>query len=265
MYDVTGQRGGDEFLAVACGSRRDADAAAELARTEGWQEVSVTEADTELAWRCGVTDALRALFPDDVAAAIEEADAFGALVHRVRERAREYDHTPAEVLGAVDEEDRAFAGRADEPAAFLAAKVRDLPEPAAAEDAGSTEGQEETGDVLPREVAEVIDAVRTFTDTVARVGAEEFAETAGLLRKAELAWVLDRLDDVRQDVAGVLEELTDPMQRHGANISGWNETLGDLESAGDGLYQAIQGLDPEGERHGLVHLYEPTPPVSEGR
>lgn len=134
-----------------------------------------------------------------------------------------------------------------------------------AQQKGKCEMYDENTDPLPREVAEVISAVRVFTDTVARVGAEEFAEVAGRLRVAELAWVLDRLDDVRQDVAGVLEELAEPMQQRGIDDREWGEMLGDLESAGDGLYAAMQAIDPDADRHWLLNLYPLDPQASERR
>ena len=100
----------------------------------------------------------------------------------------------------------------------------------------------------PREVNEVIDAVRAFTDTVERVGAEEFGQAAAQLRKAELAWVIDRLDDVRQSVAAVLEELAEPVEQYGADVNDWHNMLCDLDSAGTGLYEAMQEIDPEYDR-----------------
>ncbi|MFC9250634.1 hypothetical protein [Amycolatopsis thailandensis] len=129
MYDVTGVRGEGEVLAVSCGSRRAAEVVAEQAEAEGWREVRVVEQDTELAWRCGVKDALRGQFPAELAKEVERADAFGAVVYRVREFAREHDLAPFEVLAAISPEDKEFTGRADDPAAFLASKVRDLPDP----------------------------------------------------------------------------------------------------------------------------------------
>ena len=69
---------------------------------------------------------------------------------------------------------------------------------------------------------EVIEAVRAFTDTVDRVGPEEFGQAAAQLRKDELAWVIDRLDDVRQSVASVLEELTEPVEQYGADVNDWH-------------------------------------------
>jgi len=138
MYDVTGKRRVDEVLAVPCGSRRTAHAVVEQAEAEGWRNVRVVEEDTEFAWRCGVRAAVRELFPADVAKQIEQAEAFGALVYQVRERARAYDHTPDEVLGAIEIKDRALTSCVDDPAEFLAAKVRDLPNPA--------EGSEQAGE-----------------------------------------------------------------------------------------------------------------------
>lgn len=103
----------------------------------------------------------------------------------------------------------------------------------------------------PREVNDVIDAVRAFTDTVERVGPEEFGQAAAQLRKAELAWVIDRLDDVRQAVATVLEELAEPVEQYGADVNDWHETLGALGAAGDGLYAAMREIDPGYDRWDL--------------
>lgn len=103
----------------------------------------------------------------------------------------------------------------------------------------------------PREVAELIEAVRAFTDTVDRIGPDELGEAAGQLRKTELAWVIDRLDDVRGSVATVLEELAEPVEQYGADVNSWHETLGALGYAGDGLYEAMQAIDPDHDRWDL--------------
>lgn len=97
----------------------------------------------------------------------------------------------------------------------------------------------------PREVNEVIEAARAFTETVERVGAEEFGQAAGQLRKAELAWVIDRLDDVRTVLASALEEMTEAVEQYGADGNNWAEVLTDVTIAGDGMYVAMQDIDPE--------------------
>lgn len=74
----------------------------------------------------GITAAVRDVFPADVAQQIEASDAFGALAYRVLQRVAATGQTPTRVLRDLDPSDRAFASRANEPAAFLAAKIRDL-------------------------------------------------------------------------------------------------------------------------------------------
>lgn len=126
MFAVIGTRGHDEHLAVPCGSYREAVEAYKQAQVEGWQGLRINKDDTEGAWAAGVRSAVREVFPRSVAGQVEEADAFGALVHRVRERAQLLDKAPCDVLRELDDNDLWFTGEADEPAAFLAAKIRDL-------------------------------------------------------------------------------------------------------------------------------------------
>ncbi|GAA3435619.1 hypothetical protein [Kutzneria kofuensis] len=70
--------------------------------------------------------ALREVFSAEFAAQVHGSDAFGALVYRIQECAAATGLSPVEVLQALDADDRAFALRAQDPAAFLAAKVREL-------------------------------------------------------------------------------------------------------------------------------------------
>lgn len=197
-----------------------------------------------------LSEALRALFPAEVAEEIEQGEAFGALAYRVRERVIEHGQAPADVLAAIDTDDREYAGRATEPAAFLAARVRDLPEPPA-----TPVDNAETSTDVPTEVTEIIRGVRAFTDAVCRVGAEEFAAAARELDRAQFAWVVDRLDDVRQSLATVFEQLASPAEEHGADMGNWDEIGADLENAGDGAYKALGEIDPAADRYGIAgHL-----------
>jgi hypothetical protein len=104
-------------------------------------------------------------------------------------------------------------------------------------------------------VRQMISAVRTFTDDVERIGAEEFAAEAAKLADAELAWVIDRLDDVRQAVGEVLEKLSEEVVQNDPSKAGtWNETLSDLENAGEGLYAVMNEIDPDSDRHWIIDL-----------
>ncbi|MFF4598129.1 hypothetical protein [Amycolatopsis sp. NPDC001319] len=67
-------------------------------------------------------DALGALFPHALHT-IARSDAYGALKHKVLRRCGETGETPADVLAEISEDDRAFAPRANDPAAFLASRV----------------------------------------------------------------------------------------------------------------------------------------------
>lgn len=192
-----------------------------------------------------IAGAIGDLFPAETARSIVKTEAFGALVYRTGQRMDLYGISAAEVLAEVDEDDREFAGQADNPAAFLARKVDDLPERAAQE-------VEAAGGNAPREVVEVIEAARTFIDAVERVGADEFGAAAATLAPAELAWTVDRLDDVRQSLGSALEFLGAPVKKHGADPGTWEETLADLSVAADGLYAAMQAIDPNADRHSIV-------------
>ncbi|MGH3755780.1 MAG: hypothetical protein ACRDRP_24470 [Pseudonocardiaceae bacterium] len=78
------------------------------------------------SWETRTAAAVRILFDVDTEL-ITGADAFGALVHYVTQYCTTHDTTPIAALTAVDPADREFARRAVDPAAFMAAKVRDLP------------------------------------------------------------------------------------------------------------------------------------------
>lgn len=73
-----------------------------------------------------VVPALNELFEPDVVDLITQSEAFGALVYRIREYCAANDDTPRALLGSLDERHLDFAPDADDPAAFLAAKIRDL-------------------------------------------------------------------------------------------------------------------------------------------
>lgn len=106
----------------------------EQPETNSVEEATVPAASSaveiEAARLTAVTDAIREIFTAQAAGQMQGSDAFGALVYRVRERAAATGLSPVEVLRELDADDRSFALRADDPAAFLAAKVRDLPDEA---------------------------------------------------------------------------------------------------------------------------------------
>jgi hypothetical protein len=68
--------------------------------------------------------AIRAALPAETAQAIEADEAYGALVYRLRQHATHHDTTPAAVLAQLNDNDLHFANQATNPAAFLAAKIR---------------------------------------------------------------------------------------------------------------------------------------------
>lgn len=146
MFTVTGTRNHDERLAVPCGSYREAVHASHRAEVQGWQGVRIDNDDTDGAWLADVRAAVREVFPCGVAEKIERTDAFGALVYRVRECAELYDRAPRDVLRRLEDRDLWFASEAEEPATFLAAKVRDL---RWTPDASHREGVMSTGTPAP--------------------------------------------------------------------------------------------------------------------
>ncbi|MBN9748618.1 hypothetical protein DMP23_47415 [Amycolatopsis sp. A1MSW2902] len=202
-----------------------------------------------------IAGAVGKLFPADAARAVVKAEAFGALVYRVGQRMDLYGISAADVLGEVDEGDREFAGQADVPAAFLARKVADLPSraegTAAVPQTAVTSGNVRSG------LADVVGAAMAFSDAVARVGAESFGDQASVLERAELAWVIDRLDDTRGAVAECLGELaTSVAASVEADGDGFDfeATVERLQAVGDGLYASMQEIDPDGKRHDVDGL-----------
>jgi hypothetical protein len=104
----------------------DHSAAKEDARNEGFADQQAFFTDRE-AVQTAVEAALRRLYGPLNAESIINADAFGALVNRIAQHGLAHPGTPLAILQAIDAGDRDFAIHgADEPAAFLAAKVRDL-------------------------------------------------------------------------------------------------------------------------------------------
>jgi len=79
-----------------------------------------------LSWDQQVSDAVKALFPADVAHEITTGEAFGALTYRLSQHCHDTGNTPGRALEQIEAGDRAFASRADIPAAFLARKVTEL-------------------------------------------------------------------------------------------------------------------------------------------
>jgi hypothetical protein len=79
----------------------------------------------EETWEQQVTSAIREVFHPHVATEILTDDAFGALAYRLRQQCQAAELTPAQVLRGLPDHDRSFCGYADQPAAFLAARLRD--------------------------------------------------------------------------------------------------------------------------------------------
>jgi len=69
---------------------------------------------------------VRALFRAALAREITEGDTFGALTDRLGQYRDPTGPGPAQALRQLDPADRAFAARADNPAAFLARRVCEL-------------------------------------------------------------------------------------------------------------------------------------------
>lgn len=83
--------------------------------------------------RAEVAEAVRQLFPAEVAEMIVEDAQFGLLVYWVSKARFVYGlRSMADVLASVDPAERERVGCAAEPAAFLAVKVREAPRPAPA-------------------------------------------------------------------------------------------------------------------------------------
>jgi hypothetical protein len=99
-------------------------------QSRGWTSVEIKLADSTATVSVGdevIRVAVRATFPDTVAQQIEDSNAFGALVHWIRESCSARGIQPAQVLALLTDDDLWFAAdRAEDPAAFLASRVRDV-------------------------------------------------------------------------------------------------------------------------------------------
>lgn len=193
-------------------------------------------------------EAVRDMFGGDLAREIVESDAFGALVHHLTGRAAAYGQTPLQSLQAVDPDSRQAVERVDTPAAFLAARMRDLPAALPESVAGSVTAS------APAEVVEVTDAVRTCNEILGKVGVQEFADAAGTLGVVELAWTLDRFADVCESFIEMAEKLAELVESHGVDASEWQELIGDLDSVTGGMALAMKTLDPHGQRDHIDNL-----------
>lgn len=69
-------------------------------------------------------DALGAVFGNNLHE-IASSDAYGALKYKVLHRCQRTGESPRQVLDTISASDRAFAGRANDPAAFLASRIGD--------------------------------------------------------------------------------------------------------------------------------------------
>lgn len=81
--------------------------------------------DELASWEQRIEEALWAMFDGD-AAEMTTSEAYGALVYRLRQHCEATGDQPAQVLDELGENALRFARHADDPAAFLAARVRDL-------------------------------------------------------------------------------------------------------------------------------------------
>lgn len=74
-----------------------------------------------------IPEAIRDTFPAAVADRIIQSGAYGPLAYHIRNAASECRVGPAQVLARLEDSDLWFAAsEADDPAAFLASRVRDL-------------------------------------------------------------------------------------------------------------------------------------------
>lgn len=107
-----------------------------LDKSRGWTNVNIIDAGDHEAIdhrpptedTTDLEQALLGLFPAGVYWRIVSSDAYGALSYRVAQvQAFDAGADARDVLNRLDDEDLGFAAtRAQDPAAFLAAKVRDL-------------------------------------------------------------------------------------------------------------------------------------------
>jgi hypothetical protein len=104
----------------------DHSAVKEDARNEAL-ETGASPTGVPLSWETLTHAALHRYYKrPDVAADVTQSDAFGALAHHMSLYCGAHGVTPYAVLQLLNPSDLAYAPNADNPAAFLAAKVRDL-------------------------------------------------------------------------------------------------------------------------------------------
>lgn len=103
-------------------------------------------------------------------------------------------------------------------------------------------------------VVEIINQGRAYVDTVERLVEDGWTEQIGELRKHELAWVIDRLDDVRGAVGSLLEGLTEALEAYGADTVEYEDTLSHFTSLSEGLYLVMDEIDPQGKRGNIIAL-----------
>jgi ABC-type transporter Mla subunit MlaD len=103
-------------------------------------------------------------------------------------------------------------------------------------------------------VAEIITQGRAYVDTVERLVEDGWADQIGELRRHELAWVIDRLDDVRGAVGSLLESLSEQLEAYGADTVEYQDTLAQMENVSQGLYLAMDQADPAGKRMNIIGL-----------
>lgn len=96
------------------------------AKAAAGRESGRAEAGEGQTWDEQVRAGVHAVFGNQTGETIVESEAFGALAYRLRQHLDQDGDTPADVLTALDEADHRFAGRANNPAAFLARKVAEL-------------------------------------------------------------------------------------------------------------------------------------------
>jgi len=84
------------------------------------------DANSASSWEERTAVALHDVLGDEVGQEIVESEAYGALVYRMKQRAQDRAIAVVDVLHELDEDALQFAGRADNPAAFLASRIRDL-------------------------------------------------------------------------------------------------------------------------------------------
>ena len=126
MFTVTGTSRDKPALATNCNTYSDAIRAAKAAEADGYQGVRIGRAHPDTAVEPALRAALGQMLLTDTATAVTNSEAFGALLYHVREHTDLFGCTPLETLQKLSDDALWFAGQADEPAAYLAARIRDL-------------------------------------------------------------------------------------------------------------------------------------------